>query len=285
MLSDDGTVMMNEGSADIGGTRASIAMQAAEVLGLAAEDIKPSIPDTDSIGFTGTTGGSRTTFATGYAAYLAAQSMVKELKTRASILWEIDETDIEFINGVFRSTKEAELKLSIKELAEKLGVTGGPVSTTSSVNMAAGGNGYAVHICDLEIDPETGKTDVIRYTAIQDVGTAIHPSYAEGQIQGGVVQGIGWALNEEYFINDDGSMANYSFLDYRMPTSLDLPMIETIMVEVPNPNHPYGVRGVGEVPLCPPIAAAGNAINDAIGKRIYEQPIKPGRILDAISKD
>lgn len=285
MLSDDGTVMMNEGSADIGGTRASIAMQAAEVLGLAAEDIKPSIPDTDSIGFTGTTGGSRTTFATGYAAYLAAQSMVKELKTRASILWEIDETDIEFSNGVFRSTKEAELKLSIKELAEKLGVTGGPVSTTSSVNMAAGGNGYAVHICDLEIDPETGKTDVVRYTAIQDVGTAIHPSYAEGQIQGGVVQGIGWALNEEYFINDDGSMANYSFLDYRMPTSLDLPMIETIMVEVPNPNHPYGVRGVGEVPLCPPIAAVGNAVNDAIGKRIYEQPIKPGRILDAISKD
>jgi CO/xanthine dehydrogenase Mo-binding subunit len=186
MLSDDGTVMMNEGSADIGGTRASIAMQAAEVLGLAAEDIKPSIPDTDSIGFTGTTGGSRTTFATGYAAYLAAQSMVKELKTRASILWEIDETDIEFSNGVFRSTKESELKLSIKELAEKLGVTGAPVSTTSSVNMAAGGNGYAVHICDLEIDPETGKTDVVRYTAIQDVGTAIHPSYAEGQIQGGV---------------------------------------------------------------------------------------------------
>jgi CO/xanthine dehydrogenase Mo-binding subunit len=211
--------------------------------------------------------------------------MVKELKTRASILWEIDETDIEFSNGVFRSTKESELKLSIKELAEKLGVTGAPVSTTSSVNMAAGGNGYAVHICDLEIDPETGKTDVVRYTAIQDVGTAIHPSYAEGQIQGGVVQGIGWALNEEYFINDDGSMANYSFLDYRMPTSLDLPMIETIMVEVPNPNHPYGVRGVGEVPLCPPIAAVGNAINDAIGKRIYEQPIKPGRILDAISKD
>ena len=282
MLTDDGTVMMNEGSADIGGTRASIAMQAAEVLGLSAEDIKPTIPDTDSIGYTGMTGGSRTTFATGYAAYLAAQSMVDQLKSRVAILWELNENDIDFNDGYFTSNDQ-ELKISIKELSGKLESTGGPVSSTASVNMAAGGNGYAVHICDLEIDPETGKTDVVRYTAIQDVGKAIHPSYAEGQIQGGVVQGIGWALNEEYYLHPDGSMANHSFLDYRMPTCLDMPMIETIMVEVPNPNHPYGVRGVGEVTLAPPIAAASNAVKDATNKRILEQPIKPSRILKAIS--
>ena len=281
MLTDDGTVMMNEGSADIGGTRASIAMQAAEVLGLSAEDIKPTIPDTDSIGYTGMTGGSRTTFATGYAAYLAAQSMVDQLKSRVAILWELNEDDIDFNEGFFTSNDQ-ELKISIKELSGKLESTGGPVSSTASVNMAAGGNGYAVHICDLEIDPETGKTDVVRYTAIQDVGKAIHPSYAEGQIQGGVVQGIGWALNEEYYLHPDGSMANHSFLDYRMPTCLDMPMIETIMVEVPNPNHPYGVRGVGEVTLAPPIAAASNAVKDATNKRILEQPIKPSRILKAI---
>ena len=282
MLTDDGTVMMNEGSADIGGTRASIAMQAAEVLGLSAEDIKPTIPDTDSIGYTGMTGVSRTTFATGYAAYLAAQSMVEQLKSRVAILWELNENDIDFNDGYFTSNDQ-ELKISIKELSGKLESTGGPVSSTASVNMAAGGNGYAVHICDLEIDPETGKTDVVRYTAIQDVGKAIHPSYAEGQIQGGVVQGIGWALNEEYYLHPDGSMANHSFLDYRMPTCLDMPMIETIMVEVPNPNHPYGVRGVGEVTLAPPIAAASNAVKDATNKRILEQPIKPSRILKAIS--
>ena len=282
MLTDDGTVMMNEGSADIGGTRASIAMQAAEVLGLSAEDIKPTIPDTDSIGYTGMTGGSRTTFATGYAAYLAAQSMVEQLKSRVAILWELNENDIDFNDGYFTSNDQ-ELKISIKELSGKLESTGGPVSSTASVNMAAGGNGYAVHICDLEIDPETGKTDVVRYTAIQDVGKAIHPSYAEGQIQGGVVQGIGWALNEEYYLHPDGSMANHSFLDYRMPTCLDMPMIETIMVEVPNPNHPYGVRGFGEVTLAPPIAAASNAVKDATNKRILEQPIKPSRILKAIS--
>ena len=135
------------------------------------------------------------------------------------------------------------------------------------------------------MDLATGKTDVIRYTAIQDVGKAVHPQYAEGQIQGGVVQGLGWALNEEYFITDDGAMANSSFLDYRMPTSLDMPMIDTIMVEVPNPLHPYGVRGVGEVPISPPLSAAAQAIKEATGKSYYELPVKPGRILEALNND
>lgn len=284
MLQDDGTVAMNEGSADIGGTRASIAMQAAEVLGLAAEDIHPYIPNTDSIGFTGTTGGSRTTYATGYAAWEAANKLIDELKNRAAILWGIDASDVQFDSGRFSSGSDPELSIGFKDLARRVGDTGGPVSSTASVNLAAAGNAYGVHICDLEIDPETGKTDVVRYTAAQDVGKAAHPSYAEGQIQGGVSQGIGWALNEEYFITDEGAMANHTFLDYRMPTSLDLPMIETIMVEVPNPLHPFGVRGVGEVPLAPPLPAAANAVKDAIGKRVVDHPIKPGRILEALAE-
>ena len=110
-------------------------------------------------------------------------------------------------------------------------------------------NGFGVHIADVEVDPETGKTTILRYTAIQDAGKAIHPSYVEGQMQGGAVQGIGWALNEEYWFDDKDRMWNASFLDYRMPTALDVPMIETIIVEVPNPNHPFGVRGVGETPI------------------------------------
>jgi CO/xanthine dehydrogenase Mo-binding subunit len=140
-----------------------------------------------------------------------------------------------------------------------------------------------MHIVDLDIDVETGKTDVVRYTAIQDVGTAIHPSYVEGQLQGGAVQGIGWALNEEYYMLNNGSMANSSFLDYRMPTSLDLPKIDTILVEVPNPLHPYGVRGVGEVPICPPIPAIANAIKNAIGVRLYDTPMNAGRIIKSLS--
>jgi CO/xanthine dehydrogenase Mo-binding subunit len=283
MLQDDGIVTMSEGSADIGGTRASIAMQAAEVLGLPAEDVHPSIPDTDTIGFTGTTGGSRTTYATGYAAWEAANKLVETMKERAAILWGIDPSDVQYEKAVFSSRTDPELRMGLKELASKVDQTGGPVSSTASVNLAAAGNAYAVHICDLEIDPETGKTDVVRYTAVQDVGKAVHPSYVEGQIQGGVAQGIGWTLNEEYFLRDDGSMANTSFLDYRMPIALDLPMIDTILVEVANPMHPFGVRGVGEVPIAPPLPAVANAIKDATGKRLLDLPLKAGRILESFN--
>ena len=282
MLQDDGTVMMNEGSADIGGTRTSIAMQAAEVLGIPVEDFHPSIPDTDSIGFTGVTGGSRTTYTTGLAAYNAAHKLVDELKSRLADLWETEVGNISFNEGTFTANGDS---IGIQELAGKLDPTGGPATATASVNLAEAGNAYGVQICDLEVDLATGKTDVIRYTAIQDVGKAVHPQYAEGQIQGGAVQGLGWALNEEYFITDDGAMANRSFLDYRMPTSLDMPMIDTIMVEVPNPLHPYGVRGVGEVPICPPLSAAAQAVKQATGKSFYELPVKPGRILEALNGD
>jgi CO/xanthine dehydrogenase Mo-binding subunit len=283
MLHDDGNIALNEGSADIGGTRTSIAMQVAEMLGVSAERIQPSIPNTDSIGFTGTTGGSRTTYATGLAGLEAADKLITEMKKRAGIYWNIEETDIKFSEGNIYSTKDPELKLSIKELASVIGETGGPISSTSSVNLPGGGNGFGIGISDIQIDTLTGKTDVVRYTAIQDVGKAIYPQYVESQIAGGAVQGIGWALNEEYYMNDKGIMTNSSFLDYRMPTSLDLPNIEVIIVEVPNPEHPYGVRGVGEVPIIPPLATLANAIKDAIGTRIYSTPMNPGKILEVLS--
>ena len=284
MLQDDGTIALNEGSQDIGGSRASIAMQAAEVLGIAAEDVNPQIPGTDEIGYTGTTGGSRVTYATGFAAWEAANKMVNEMKQRAALLWGIDPDDVQFKDGVFSSKSDPELRQGFKQLATNLGDTGGPISTSASVNLAAAGNAFGVHICDLEVDPETGKTDIVRYTALQDAGTAIHPDYVENQIQGGAVQGIGWALNEEYFMNEDGGMANFSFLDYRMPISLDLPMIETEIIEVPNPMHPFGVRGVGEVPIAPPLGAIPNAIHNALGIRLNEQPMKAGRILESLAE-
>ena len=282
-VADDGIVFMNEGSADIGGTRASIAMQAAEVLGVDAHDVRPSIPDTDSIGFTGVTGGSRTTYATGYAAYEASLELIEKLKVRASMVWGIDADEVDFADGVFSSKSDPELRLGFKELAQRLEGTGGPVTSTASVDLAEAGNSFAVHICDLEVDPQTGKTDVIRYTALQDVGKAVHPSYVEGQLQGGVVQGIGWTLNEEYFMTEEGVMTNSSFLDYRMPTSLDLPMIDTILVEVANPLHPFGVRGVAEVPLAPPLGAVSNAVTNATGQRYTDAPINPGKIVAGLA--
>jgi CO/xanthine dehydrogenase Mo-binding subunit len=259
-----------------------MAMQAAEVFGISAEDVRPSVVDTESVGYTDVTGGSRTTYATGYAVWKAAMSMVDELKKRAAMLWDIDAGNVKFEDGAFSSRTDSELKIGFKELAGKLDDTGGPVTSTGSVDLQSAGGAYGAHICDVEIDPETGKTDIVRYTAVQDVGTAIHPSYVEGQIQGGAVQGIGWALNEEYFMTSDGRMANSTFLDYRMPTALDLPQIETVLVEVPSPIHPFGVRGVGEVPICPPIAAVANAIHDALDIRLYETPMNPGRIMKAL---
>ena len=278
----DGTVILNEGSTDIGGSRAAMAMHVAEVLGIGAHDVRPSVVDTESVGYTDVTGGSRTTYATGYACWIAANNLVDELKKRVAILWDINEDDVDFNDGVFSSKAEAEKTIDFKELAGKLGDLGGPATSTGSVDLESAGDGFGLHIADVEIDIETGKTDVIRYTAIQDVGTAIHPSYVEGQLQGGAVQGIGWALNEEYYMTDDGAMANSSYLDYRMPTFLDLPLIDTVLVEVPNPLHPYGVRGVGETPICPPIPAIANAIQNAIGVRLYNTPMNAGSILKAL---
>ena len=278
----DGTISLVEGSTDIGGTRASIAMQAAEVLGIPAEDVRPSVADTDSVGYTFLTGGSRTTFASGWAAYECAQDIKKQLIERAATIWDVSAQDVELVNSAFQHKSDSDLKMTFKELAAQLNGSGGPISSQVSVDPRGAGGAFSTHIVDVEVDPETGKVDILRYTTVQDAGKAIHPSYVEGQMQGGVVQGIGWALNEEYFFNPDGQMVNSSFLDYRMPISLDLPMIDTVIVEVANPGHPYGVRGVGEVPIVPPMAAIANAIHDAIGVRMEKLPMSPGAILEAL---
>ena len=282
-LNDDGTVTLLEGSSDIGGSRPSIAMQAAEILGLDATEMFPRIPDTDGVGYNGMTGGSRTTFATGWAAVNAARNMIKELKNRLCLIWEIDFEQIKFEKGNFSSKSDPELSINIRDLAKKLDGTGGAVSAVGAVDLDSSTHGFGTHIVDLVVDTETGKTDILKYTAVQDVGKAIHPSYVEGQIQGGVAQGIGWALNEEYFIDNKGKMLNSSYLDYRMPTALDLPMIDTILVENENPEQPFGVRGVGEVPICPPLGAISNAIQDALGIRLNDLPMKPSVILKALS--
>ena len=277
----DGTVTLLMGSVDIGGTRASIAQQTAETLGIAYEDVRPTVVDTDSIGYTFITGGSRTSFATGLAAIDAAEDVKAQMVSRAAKIWDTDEDNVEFVNGIISHKSDEELKFNFKDLARQLATTGGTISGRSNVDPTGEGNGYAVHLVDVEVDPDTGKTDVTRYTTIQDAGKAVHPSYVEGQMQGGAVQGIGWALNEEYFFDQDGKMMNPTFLDYRMPTTLDLPMIDTVIVEVPNPGHPYGVRGVGEAAIVPPMAAIGNAIHEATGHRMRSLPMTPGKILEA----
>jgi CO/xanthine dehydrogenase Mo-binding subunit len=289
-VNEDGSVTAATGSPDIGGSRASIGMMVAEVLGVPAERVRTVVADTASIGFTFLTGGSRVTFATGMAATQAAEKVVDDLKRRAAATWDIPVEAVEWKDGKAYpagSNAGAFEPLDLAALALRAGRTGGPILAEVSLNAQGAGAGFGAHICDVSVDKETGHVKIERYTAIQDVGKAIHPSYVEGQIQGGAAQGIGWALSEEYIYNTKGQMENPGFLDYRCPVASDVPMIEAVLVEVPNPRHPFGARGVGEVPIVPPMAAIANAIRGATGLRMPDLPMSPPKVraaLDAAGK-
>jgi CO/xanthine dehydrogenase Mo-binding subunit len=284
-LTEEGTAVVATGNPDIGGSRASLAILAAEELGIDVQSVRPVVGDTDSVGYTDMTGGSRVTFATGMAVIEAARDVVRQLRGRAAKLWDCDPALVAFADGRCLPAEGSGLArepLSVAEIARKLGSTGGPINGQAQLTARGAGPGFATHLCDVEVDPETGRVDVIRYTAVQDAGRAVHPSYVEGQLQGGVAQGIGWALHEEYVFDEKGALQNPGFLDYRMPVASDLPMIDTVVVEVPNPGHPYGVRGVGETPIVPPLAAVANAVARAAGVRMDALPISPPRLLAAL---
>nr|MCS5573420.1 xanthine dehydrogenase family protein molybdopterin-binding subunit [Pseudomonadales bacterium] len=244
-MNPDGTGTIIEGSPDIGGSRASMQMMAAEVLGIPLEKLKPVVADTDTLPYSATTGGSRTTFATGMAVIESAEQVVAQAKERAASLWNVTAEQVDYVDGVARNAAGEE-SMTLAEVCAAAEKTGGQLSGSANINARGAGPSFAVHLADTVVDPDTGKVDVVRYTAAQDAGKAIHPGYVEGQYQGGAAQGIGWALNEEYIYDENGAMETPGFLDYRMPLASALPMIETIVVEVPNVFHPYGARGVGE---------------------------------------
>lgn len=283
-VNPDGTIILVEGSPDIGGSRASIAMQAAEILKLDYTDVYPSVADTDSIGYSDGTGGSRTTFATGWAAIEAARDVKNQMIMRAAKIWGINEENVDYVDGLFISKSDNELQMTFKDLSSRLADSGGPITGKGTVSPTGVGGSFCGNIIDIKVDKDTGKVDILRFTAFQDAGKAVHPSYVEGQMQGGSAQGVGWALNEEYFYDESGDLKNSSFLDYRMPTSLDLPMIDTVIVEVANPGHPFGVRGVGEANIVPPPAAIANALFDSVGIRPNSLPMSPMIVLNSISE-
>lgn len=281
-LNEDGTATVITGSPDIGGSRASMALMAAEELGIDVYSITPVVADTEAVGFTDVTEGSRATFATGKAVVEACRELKVELCRRAAQTMGVDEAEVEWVDGAAVSPSHGGEPLTLAAITAQAKRTGGPLTATASLNAAGAGPSFAVHCADVKVDEETGQTTIVRYTAVQDAGTAIHPSYVEGQMQGGSVQGIGWALNEEYIFSSDGVLMNPGFLDYRIPVASDLPMIETIIVEVPNPSHPYGVRGVGETGIVPPMATIGNAIKAATGVRMASLPMSPPKVLKAL---
>ncbi|MER9845813.1 xanthine dehydrogenase family protein molybdopterin-binding subunit [Mesorhizobium sp. M0106] len=284
----DGSVSLAVGTVDVGGSRASLSLVAAEELGIPYEQIKAVVADTSSLGYNDMTDGSRGTFSSSMATISAARNAIKILRERAAQMWDIPVDDVVWEKGhaIAKGEKYGNLAaLSLKEIAAASGKTGGPIAGHSELVADGAGVSFATHICDIEVDPETGSTRVLRYTVVQDAGKAVHPTYVEGQYQGGAAQGIGWALNEEYIYGKDGRLQNPGFLDYRIPVCSDLPMIDTQILEIPNPNHPYGVRGVGETSIVPPLAAIANAVSNAAGVRMTHIPMSPPRILAALEAE
>lgn len=284
-INADGTVTIAVGTPDIGGSRASMCIMAAEELGIPYDKVRAIVADTSALGYNDTTEGSRVTFSSGMAVIKASQQAVTEMCKRAAMMWDIPAEAVTWEDGCAKPSgpNAGDFEpLSLAEIAATAGKTGGPIAGHHEYNADGAGVSFGTHIVDTEVDPETGKVDIIRYTVIQDAGKAIHPDYVEGQFQGGAAQGIGWALNEEYIYGDDGKLQNAGFLDYRMPVASDLPMIDTVIVEVPNPGHPYGVRGVGETGIVPPLAAIANGVSAAAGVRMTELPMSPPRVLKAI---
>ncbi len=287
IVNEDGTAALTLGTPDIGGSRASLCMMAAEELGIEYDRVRPIIADTASLGYTFLTGGSRATFSSGLAVIEAARDVVRQLCERAAKIWEIPTDAVEWADGTAKpaGANAGDFEpMSLAAIAAIAGKTGGPVVGHAQINAQGAAPSFGTHLVDVEVDRETGRVTVLRYTVLQDAGKAIHPAYVEGQFQGGAVQGIGWALNEEYIYGPDGKLENAGFLDYRIPVASDVPMIDTVIVEVPNPRHPYGVRGVGETPIIPPMAAIANAIENALGIRFTELPMSPPRVLKAIDE-
>jgi CO/xanthine dehydrogenase Mo-binding subunit len=286
-VNEDGTVSLMAGTPDIGGLRASLSSVVADELGVPYDKVRPIIGDTGSLGFNFLTGGSRSAFSGSMAIVEAAKQIKADLIARACKLWEAKPDQVEFSGGAVKplgALAEKVKPMTIADFAKTAGKTGGPIGGVGRINAQGAGPSFGTHLVDLEVDPETGRATILRYTVAQDAGRALHPAYVEGQYQGGAVQGIGWALNEEYIYGTDGKLQNAGFLDYRMPVASDVPMIDAILVEVANPKHPYGVRGVGETPIVPPLGAIANAMENATGIRFTELPMSPPKVLKALKE-
>lgn len=287
-IGEDGTATLIFGTVDVtGGSRAAFAMIVAEELGIPFEKVRTMSGDTSALGFNFMTAGSRGTAAGSMAAVKASRDAIARMCEIAARKWEVEPEQVVWEDGKARpaGANVGDFEpMSVAEIVREAAWFGGSVAGHAEINVAQGGPGFGTHIVDVEVDRKTGAVKVLRYTIVQDAGKAVYPEFIEGQFQGGAVQGIGFALNEEYIYNERGVLENPGFLDYRVPVASDVPFIDTEIVEAPNPDHPYGVRGIGEVPIIPPLAAISNAIYDAVGVRLRDHPMSPPKILKALKE-
>ena len=281
-IAGDGRPMVTMGAVDISGTRTAMAQVAAEEFGLTIDDVHVAMGDTKSVGYSDAAAGSRVGRTMAAAVSQACQDALGQLRERAASKLQCSVDALTYGSSIFRASGQGGGSINLFDLMQSTltegAILGRGVSTKLPLGVEAG-----AHVCDVEVDPETGQVTILRYTAFQDVGRALNPVAVEGQIEGSVSQGLGWALTEGFDYAADGRLRNASLLDYRMPTALDLPQIDCVLIETPVPNVPYGVRGVAEMPIVPVAAAVGNAIRRAIGVRMTQMPMTPERIVTALN--
>jgi CO/xanthine dehydrogenase Mo-binding subunit len=280
-IAGDGRPMLSMGAVDLSGTRTTMAQVAAEEFGLPLADIHVQTPDTKAVGYSDAAAGSRVARTMAAAVVEACRDALGQLGRRAAEKLQSAPEEVEYAGGVFRSRRAGGATISLAALMHATLTDGAVLGRGTSTKLPYGVE-IGAHVCDLEVDPATGLVTILRYTAFQDVGLALNPTAVEGQIQGSVAQGLGWALTEHLDYDERGRVRNASLLDYRMPTALDLPRIDCVILEVPVPGVPYGLRGVGEVPIVPPAAAVANALRRAVGVRMTRMPMTPERVLRAI---
>ncbi len=287
-LSADGSVILVLGTVDLSATRTSLSMIAAEALGLDLQDVRVVIGDTDMVAYSDASAGDRITYITSKAVHQASQDLITRLKERAAEDFGVSPDMIEYERKKFWVRDAAEQHISLADLARETVQRGGALmgygSTNETWDTVAIAPNAAAHVADVEVDPETGQVTLIGYTTFQDVGLCVNPDQVEGQLQGGATQGIGWALSETYTYNEDGVLQNANLLDYRLPTSVDVPSIGASLIEEPSDDHPYGVRAVGQVPIVPPAGAIANAVARATGVRLQELPMTPDRVFQALKQ-
>jgi CO/xanthine dehydrogenase Mo-binding subunit len=285
-LNGDGSVTLVLGTPDLSGTRTSLGLVAAEALGLALSDVKVTIANTDAVAYSDASAGDRITYIASIAVGRACASLIESMKARVASEFDTSPEHIGYCEGRFAASGVPEMSVSWEAMALRSVRGDGALSASGAASEIPDGAAIApnatAHVVDVEVDPETGKVDLLRYTTFQDAGLAVNPAQVEGQMQGGATQGIGWALSEGYDYDEDGRLQNSTLLDYRLPTSMDVPFIDTEIIEIPSEAHPLGIRAVGQAPIVPPAGAIANAIYNAVGVRMRQLPMKPETVYLAI---
>jgi CO/xanthine dehydrogenase Mo-binding subunit len=284
-LEQDGTFTVVVGSVDVSGSDASLALIAAEELSIPAEAVNVIHDNTDAMPYSGLSAGSKTTYTVGSAVLVAARDARKQVFTIAAEMLEASAEDMELQDGKVMVRGVPEKRVTLQQIAGNSMGFGAPYEPVYGRGRSANrvtSPASAAHLARVAVDPETGEVRVFDYVAAQDVGRAINPAEVAGQIHGGVVQGIGWALLERMTYDEQGQLLTSTLMDYALPHSQDVPTITPLLIEVPSELGPFGAKGVGEPPVVPVAAAIANAIRDAVGVRMTQLPMTPERVFASL---